>query len=366
MIFAGLVIFISFGLAMFIPSEACAASAYLADEIGNTEINVDVDEEFSVVLWAVDVTPLAGYDCKITISGPATAIGQAAHGDWFADGHTVYDGLTTIPADYNTAMLVSPTAISGSGDVVVFTLHADDDGVVAINVDSEYFFFANTSGGKMYLLEPSTLYVTVGTGESFAGGAGGTQEAAAEDAIDSTESTELDDPETWWLWVESWRYVSEEQYYWAEDAEIVGVPESMGGTTIYVRDAEDGSQVTLTAPLAYYSYDPPNWSGWLAFHHWRTSLPIGGTTDHPTGQRSITFVCEGGDSWACAIYREEVLWVDPSDENAFGTIQDAIDAVPESTAEYAVVVVPGTYQGEGNRNCIGPDRLRTMGITRRP
>jgi len=41
-------------------STAHAASGYLADEIGNTEISVDVDEEFSVVLWLTDVSYLAG------------------------------------------------------------------------------------------------------------------------------------------------------------------------------------------------------------------------------------------------------------------------------------------------------------------
>jgi len=200
-------------LALLSPAQVLAASAYFGDTNGNTEdITVDVEDEFTIVLWAVDVTALAGYDCRITVSGPATAIGQAAHGDWFADGHTVFDGLSTVPADYNTAMLISPMSISGTGEIVAFTIRADDDGVVAVNVDPEYFFFANTSGGKMYLLEPSTLYITIGTGESMSGRTGESQDVVSEDGNSSSESMELDDPEVYWLYIDSWRYYSEEEY----------------------------------------------------------------------------------------------------------------------------------------------------------
>ena len=267
-------------LAILSPTQVLAASAYFGDINGNTEdITVDVEDEFTIVLWAVDVTALAGYDCRITVSGPGTAIGQAAHGDWFADGHTVFDGLTTVPADYNTAMLISPISITGTGEIVAFTIRADDDGVVAVNVDPEHFFLANTSGAKMYLLEPSTLYVTIGTGESMSGGTGGSQDVVSEDQNSSSESMELDDPQVYWLYIDSWRYYSEEQHYDAKDAEIVAVPQNMGGTTPCAHEVEDGTEITLTAPLAYYSYNTLGWSGWLAFHHWRTSLYIGGTTD---------------------------------------------------------------------------------------
>jgi len=153
-------------------SAHAAASAYLADEIGNTEITVDVDEEFSVVLYVADITGVAGYECKVTVSGPGTPIGSAVHGDWFAYGHTVFDGIDPAPADYNTAMLLSPAAISGSGAVVVFTLRADEAGNVAINVDSEYFLFAESDGDVIEVDVPFTLYVTVGTGDGLLGGGG--------------------------------------------------------------------------------------------------------------------------------------------------------------------------------------------------
>jgi len=157
----------------FVPvPDALAASAYLADENGQTEITVDVEDEFHVVLYIVDITGVAGYECKITVSGPATPIDSAVHGDWFADGHTVFDGIDPVPADYHTAMLLSPMSISGSGAIVVFTLHADDDGIVAINVDSEYFLFAESDGDVIELDLPSTLYVTVGTGEGMQCGGG--------------------------------------------------------------------------------------------------------------------------------------------------------------------------------------------------
>jgi len=155
----------------FVPvPDVSAASAYLADENGQTEINVDVEDEFYVVLYVVDITDLAGYECKITVSGPATPIDSAVHGAWFADNHTIFDGIYPVPADYHTAMLLSPMSISGSGAVVVFTLRADDDGIVAINIDSEYFLFGDKYAEVIEVDLPSTLYVTVGTGEGYQGG----------------------------------------------------------------------------------------------------------------------------------------------------------------------------------------------------
>jgi len=90
-------------------STAHAASGYLADENGETEIHVDVEDEFHVVLYVVDITGVAGYECKITGSGPATPIDSAVHGDWFADGHTVAAGGTPT-AIYCSGMLSSRTS----------------------------------------------------------------------------------------------------------------------------------------------------------------------------------------------------------------------------------------------------------------
>jgi len=174
-------------------SSAHAASSYLADENGQTEITVDVEDEFQVVLYVIDITGVAGYECKITVSGPATPIDTAVHGDWFADGHTIFDGIYPVPADYHTAMLLSPLSISGSGAVVVFTLHADEEGSVAINVDSEYFLFGDKYAQVIEVDLPSTLYVTVGTGggdsSSSSSSGGSAQEAETteppEEALDS-------------------------------------------------------------------------------------------------------------------------------------------------------------------------------------
>jgi len=187
----------------FVPvPDVQAASAYLADENGQTEITVDVNDEFHVVLYIVDITDLAGYECKITVSGPATPIGSAVHGDWFADGHILFgpfeiyeDEGEPAPADYNTAMLLSPSKISGSGAVVVFTLHADDDGIVAINVDSEYFLFGDKYAQVIEVDLPSTLYVTVGTGEGDQGGESAEQpseESAPDSGGDSFDPEDID------------------------------------------------------------------------------------------------------------------------------------------------------------------------------
>ncbi|HUW31778.1 MAG TPA: dockerin type I domain-containing protein [Planctomycetota bacterium] len=139
---------------------------YFADPLGNTELTVDPGDDFQIVLNVVDVTALAGYEAMVTTSGPVTPIDSAVHGTWFASGHTLfgpYEGGTP-PADYHTAMLISPSAISGSGDLVVFTFHADDDGVATIDLDPDYFILGDSTGTKMALDPPSTISITIGTG----------------------------------------------------------------------------------------------------------------------------------------------------------------------------------------------------------
>ena len=260
-------------------SSAHAASGYLADEIGNTEINVDVDDDVAIVLWVADVAELAAYNCKITVSGPGTLTGQSAHGEWFADGHTVFGGLTSSPADYNTAMLMSPLGITGSGDIVRFTLHADEEGVVAVNVDSG-FFLANSNAAKISLLIPSTLYITIGEGEGlFSGG-----ESEPEDMSEEKAPLELDDPlGTCRLTVKS-KIGSQE----IDSVEITG---EHGGTTEYYRDLEIEIIVTLTAPFNIID-------AYHFFHHW----DIAGI-DFPPGENEVEFELEE-DTTATAVYHD--------------------------------------------------------------
>ena len=306
-------------------SAHAAAAAYLADEIGNTEITVDVDEEFSVVLYVADITRVAGYECKITVSGPATPIGSAVHGDWFADGHTVFDGIDPAPADYNTAMLLSPAAISGSGAVVVFTLHADEEGSVAINVDSEYFLFAESDGDVIELSEPSTLYVSVLEGDGFTGG--GESESAAEFPAEANEESSAEastgegeeplDSGDYTLTVQSTQV----------SVVITGThtnPEYPYGTP-YTAGVNANEVVTLEAPVAQSGY---------GFHHWT----IGGTPA-PTGEREVTFTITG-DLTAEAVYRSATFVPDD-----YATIQQAISNAAQDTV---VIVRNGTYSGTGN------------------
>ena len=172
-------------------SSAHAASGYLADEIGNTEISIDVEDTVQIVLWLVDVSELAGYDCAITVSGPGTAVDTAAHGDWFADGHSVTAGGTAT-ATYSSAMLSNPTYISGSGDLVVFTIRGDDDGVVAINIDEDIFCLGDKDADEIVITTPSTLYITVGTGEGDSMECNESEELGGEELLDGGSTIYVD------------------------------------------------------------------------------------------------------------------------------------------------------------------------------
>ena len=315
--------------------DAHAASGYLADEIGNTEITVDVDETFYVVLWLVDVTELAGYDCAITISGPATATGTAAHGDWFADGHTVTQGGGPT-ATYTSAMLSNPTYISGSGDLVVFTLHADDDGVVAININQDIFCLGNDDAEEITITVPSTLYVTVGTGEGMRGGGEpdsiiaeqgeeGAEDSQSEEAESGEGGMELDEM-AWTLTV-----VSDP----IGGITIAGDPSGCGGQTgqetkyYEVSDLADEQEVTLTAPV---------YSGSYGFYRW-----IVDSEEMPIGDVSVTFTMTD-DMTATAVFMSCVFV--PSQE--YPTIQDALDAADDEYPSAVILQTNYTYVGSRN------------------
>jgi len=306
-----------------VPDAHAAAAGYLADENGETEIYVDVDDEFQVVLYLVDITDLAGYECKITVSGPATPIGSAVHGEWFADGHTVFDGIDPVPADYHTAMLLSPMSISGSGAVVVFTLRADDDGIVAINVDGDYFLFAESDGDVIELDLPSTLYVTVGTGEGLLRGG-----ESEQDADDESEG-----------FLDSTQYTLSVQSTGVQSIPIVAGPgQPYGGFTNYTKQVDGGALVTLTAPV---SHQHPTSGTWYAFHHWTI-----GATIQPTGDCKITFEMPDDALTVTATYVRNVRFVG-THEGDLETIQSAVDAVDPG----GVVIVRSSedeYTGSGN------------------
>ncbi|HUW30570.1 MAG TPA: dockerin type I domain-containing protein [Planctomycetota bacterium] len=252
-IIATLAISILFGIlpAVLPQSSALAASGYLADEIGNTEITVDVDETFYVVLWLTDVSYLAGYDCAITISGPATAISTAVHGSWFEDNHTVLAGGTPTTT-YCSGLLSSPTSISGSGDLVVFTLQGTDDGVVAINVDANEFCLGDTDADEIVITTPSTLYVTVGTGEGYQGSESGNELTLNPASIDifvngawsGTESGTSEEPYN----------TIQEAINAANEGELIGVAVGEEDDLTYTENLEIGKTVYLRGGL-----DPSTW-----------------------------------------------------------------------------------------------------------
>ena len=336
-----------------VPDAHAAAAAYLADENSQTEISVDVDDTFYVVLYVVDISGVAGYECKIDVTGPATATGSAAHGAWVADNHTLFgpyepcEGEEEVPAppDYQTAMLLSPAAISGSGAVVVYTLHADDDGVVAINVDEDYFLFASSSGTVIELDLPSTLYVTVGSG----GGDSFGQQPEEDQTIGQGDGI-LDEPMDELIYYELKITATD-----GED-ELTGVDITghvFGHSTIWYHNIPAGVKVNLRA-TAFHSE--------LAFHHWRLEWPSEypeHQVDYSLGELDVSFIMPEAGAVVTAIYSPNVIWVnynndpqheDGSAEYPYDTIQEGIDDVPSQSSDYIVIVRGGEYTGSGNRD----------------
>jgi len=290
-------------LPMVLPEASTyAASGYLADEIGNTEITVDVDDTFYVVLWLVDASELAGYECAITVSGPATATGTAAHGSWFEDEHTLI-AAGTPTATYGSGMLSSPTDISGSGDLVIFTLHADDDGVVAINIDEDVLCLGDTDAEEISITAPSTLYVTVGTGEGYQGGE--SSEEAEEPAPES--SGDSFDPESIDIYVNGAYSGTEsgtitEPYNTIQEAvnaasaeDLIGVAVGASGDLTYSENVTIGKTVHLRGGLNPSTWEPDETYACIISAYDSNDSTVKYTTTGTAG--SITgFTITGGDS----------------------------------------------------------------------
>ena len=146
-------------------------TVYFGDTNGSYPIQVDKNEEFLVVLWISSVVELAGYEAKITYSGPIALNASAAHGSWLADGHTVWD--STIRGDAIGGILTDPEDITGSGELCVFSFTADDeDGEGSVSIVSSYFVLGDTDAEEIVVTDPSTIYIIVGTGGDSPGGGG--------------------------------------------------------------------------------------------------------------------------------------------------------------------------------------------------
>ena len=278
-----------------LPAKAHAASAYLGDTNGGTSITVTAGDDFQIVLWAVSAVKLAAYDCKIIVDGPAMPIGHAADGYWFVHNHVYFPGFdegsedpedpqpNLTPPDHDTAMLSSPPYITGSGDIVVFTLHADEEGTVAIDVDPHDFFFADPDGKYFPLDLPSTLYVAVDDGEGDSRG------------NENDEEVELDEV-TVTLSVES----SEDSQ---EDGVYIKSPGTANyGSTLYTK------QLTLNPETGYYrlSLSAPSTfcdeaETWHVFDRWTVD-----SQEQPQGQTDVELYVEENTT-AEAGYTENVL-----------------------------------------------------------
>jgi len=96
-------------------------------------------------------------------TGPVHAVGSAASAPWFAQGYELADlnqGQAG-SADFITALLMDPPPVSGDEAVVVFTLHADGEGVVAVSLAPDCSLA--TTRGMVYPEQP-TLPVLIGEG----------------------------------------------------------------------------------------------------------------------------------------------------------------------------------------------------------
>jgi len=249
-----------------LPAKAHAASAYLGDMAGNASISVDRNEVFEVVLWLEGAQDLAGFDCGIEVIGPAVTVGESCCGHWFTDARNVY--VAADFDDYCSAMQFAPTEISGSGDLVVFTLLAGEDGIAVVRINAHRFLLAAKDYTRIAVPLPPVLYITVGAGgeapdiEPLVA----QMDEANEEAQDSRLLGMLD----------SESYILKVKSTPTTGAAITG---DLPGTTCYVEEVEEQTVVDLTAPLTHDDRD---------FYEW-----VVNDVEQELGERDVTITMTG-------------------------------------------------------------------------
>ena len=147
----------------FTANSVSAESLFFTDSLGNPSAAVEPGEDFQVLLHVADASGLEALRVRLTVAGPVHAVGSAAPAPWFAQGHELADlgqGQAG-SADFITALLMDPPSLSGDGAVVVFTLHADGEGVAAVSLAPDCSLA--TTRGMVYPEQP-TFPVLIGEG----------------------------------------------------------------------------------------------------------------------------------------------------------------------------------------------------------
>ena len=135
---------------------------WLGDANGETEMTVGAGDYFDVYLWIEDAAELAGFECHISKTGPATWGTTASVGSWFGTDHTMSQDLGN-PA-LRSQVLEDPTDLTGSGDLAIYHLYATEEGTIAVFVTAHTFVLGKTDSSKIEADVPATLYVTVTSG----------------------------------------------------------------------------------------------------------------------------------------------------------------------------------------------------------
>lgn len=156
-----------FAVAAF-AEQALAPSVSLADPDGSTSIHVQPGDEFRIVLRATGFEGLAGFDAHVVLTGPVALAASPTLGEWFAGGRDVFD--IPSPDGCISAILMQPPEISGGGDLAVFTLRAEADGIGTVALDAASLCLARADGQRIIVDTPPCVTVTIGDGlQSLAG-----------------------------------------------------------------------------------------------------------------------------------------------------------------------------------------------------
>ena len=329
-------------------SKSHAASVYLADPNGETSITVGAGDYFDVYLWIADVTEFAGFECHITMSGPATMNGTASIGSWFGDGHTMMQSGGS--SYHRSQVLQDPMDLTGSGDLAIFHLLATEEGTISISVTASTFVLGKTDSSEIQVDLPSTLYITVTSGDGdFVAGGGSTDDdesssvSSADTSAVQNATPELDDPIqtvnlSVWAYHGTGAIAGVDVYV---DSEHKGQTDSESALVIAVPSGVSfnlGVSLDVTVDLVD-----------LNFHHWK----IGESISPDYGRvyplvRTLT-----SDTTAYVYYGVNVTV-----ECGVDTIQDVITY--EAVTGDTVVLENGTYTGTGNKNISLGDKELTI------
>ncbi|HUW35352.1 MAG TPA: cohesin domain-containing protein, partial [Planctomycetota bacterium] len=167
---------------LFAGQSAPAAVVALTGEKGNTEISVQPEDTFEAILSIAEAENLVGFQIQLGLQGPLTLVEAPTAGPFLTQDHEFFTfGDVSLPF---VVLLSDATDESGIGELAVFTLRADANGIATVSIPEDGLILVNRDGKVAEWESAGDITITISDGKAQESG---TSSATGGEALTSGE-----------------------------------------------------------------------------------------------------------------------------------------------------------------------------------